>query len=136
MFWKRSPLRRTRAGSAAVELAICLPVMIVFLLGSVETADLVFLKSILKSAAYEGARKATAPGQTAANAQTAAMALLTERGVTAGIVTVAPDVTQSTATGTVVTVLVTAPLGSNSILRPVVLQGITNVSARVTMVRQ
>jgi Flp pilus assembly protein TadG len=140
MFWMRSlslcRSRRSRGGSATVEMAICLPVMIVLLLGSIETTDLVFLKSILKSAAYEGARKATAPGQTAAAAQTAATLLLTERGVTSGSVTVSPLVTSSTATGTTVCVTVSAPMGSNSILAPVVLQGITTVSAQVTMVRQ
>ena len=137
MVWMRSRLRRkSRAGSATVEMAICLPLMIVLLLGSIETADLVFLKSVLKSSAYEGARRATAPGQTAAAAQTAATRLLTERGVTSGTVTVSPSVTASTATGTTVCVTVTAPLGSNSILNPVVLQGITSVSAQVTMVRQ
>lgn len=140
MFWKRRILRgrpaKSRAGSACIEMAICLPVMIVMLLGSIETADMVYLKEILKTAAYEGARKATAPGQTSAAGQAAAQLLLTERGVTSGTVTVSPAVTTSTPTGTLITVTVTAPLGANSILPPVVLQGITSVGAKVTMVRQ
>ena len=140
MFWIQSLLgrqrRQSRGGTATVEMAICLPVMIVLLLGSIETTDLVFLKEVLKTAAYEGARKATAPGQTSAAGQTAALRLLTERGIASGTVTVSPTVTSSTTTGTSVCVTVTAPMGSNSILRPVVLQGISSVSAQVTMVRQ
>ena len=50
---KRSKTR-TR-GAAIVELAVCLPVMVLMVFGTVEVASSIFLKQTLTSAAHEGA---------------------------------------------------------------------------------
>jgi Flp pilus assembly protein TadG len=127
-----------RKGAAVVELALCLPVLMILTMGTIETTDLIFLKTRLKTAAYEGARTATAPGQTAAAATTAATNILQQRGINSGSVTINPaNIDQTTATGTQVTVTVSAPFGSNSCMKPFVLAGaVANVTASVTMIRQ
>jgi Flp pilus assembly protein TadG len=127
-----------RKGSAVVELAVCLAVLLILAMGTMETTDLIFLKQRLKTAAYEGARTATAPGQTAATALAAANSVLQQRKINSGSATINPaNVSQSTATGTTVTVTVSAPFSSNSYMKPYVLGGaVTNVTVSVTMIRQ
>jgi Flp pilus assembly protein TadG len=127
-----------RKGTAAVELAVCLPMLLIVVMGTLEATDLMFLRERLKTAAFEGARTATAPGQNAAAATAAATAVLTQRGIASGSVAITPaDVSQTTATGTQITVTVTAPMGSNSYMKPYLLGSVvTNASVSVTMIRQ
>jgi Flp pilus assembly protein TadG len=128
---------RRRKGTAAVELAVCLPMMLILTFGAMEVTDVIYLKQIMKSAAFEGARTATAPGQTSAAGTASASAVLQARGINSGTVTVTPTVTASTATGTQVIVTVTAPIGSNSYMKPFVLgTKVTTISGSVTMIRQ
>jgi Flp pilus assembly protein TadG len=58
----RLPLRRPRAGAAAVEFAVVLPLIFLLLVGTWEVARLVQVHAILSNAAREGARVA-AQGQ-------------------------------------------------------------------------
>jgi Flp pilus assembly protein TadG len=111
--------------------------MMVLVLGAIETSDMIFLRQILKSAAYEGARTATAPGKTAAAGIAAANQVLTQRGVISGTASCSPAVTVSTATGTSVTFTVTAPMASNCCVAPVVIaSSLGNMTVTVTMIRQ
>ena len=128
---------RNRNGIAAVELAICLPVLMIIALGSIEATNAIFLKQRLTSAAYEGARAAIAPGQTTAGATAAANSVLTQFGISGTTVTVNPNVTTATATGTQITVSVTAPFGSNSCMQPFIVgKVLNNVTATVVMIHQ
>ncbi len=54
--------RRRRSAVAAVEFAVCLPVIILLMYGSIEASSYIFLKQSLNAAAYEGAREAIRPG--------------------------------------------------------------------------
>jgi Flp pilus assembly protein TadG len=120
-----------------VELAVCLPLLVIIALGSIEATNAIFLKEHLTSAAYEGARKATTVGQTSTTATTTAQAVLTQFGIAGGTITVTPTVGTTTAAGTQVTVSVTAPLGSNSCLQPFIIgNAISNVGATVVMEHQ
>jgi hypothetical protein len=112
--------------------------MMVLVLGAIETSDMIFLRQILKTAAYEGARVATAPGKTAAAGIAAARQVLTQRGVKQGDAAVSPSALDATtATGTVVTVTVTAPMGSNACVNPVIIRGaLGTMTVYVTMIRQ
>ena len=58
--------RASRKGTATVEFAVCLPVLVTIVLGSIEATNAIFLKQHLTAAAYEGARKATTPAETSA----------------------------------------------------------------------
>jgi Flp pilus assembly protein TadG len=120
-----------------VELAFCLPILMIIVLGSIEATNAIFLKEHLTSAAYEGARSAITPGQTSAGATQAAQNVLTQFGISEGTVTITPTITASTPTGTQVTVNVTAPLSSNSCMQPYIIgKGITSVGATVVMNHQ
>jgi Flp pilus assembly protein TadG len=133
----RRPSVRARKGTAVAELAICLPMLMIFVLGTVEATDAVFLRHRLTTAAYEAARKATAPGQTAATAITAGTAILTSRSVHNGSVSVAPVVTANTTTGTDVSATARAPFSKNCCITPFVFAGWTgDVTVTVSMVRQ
>ena len=54
---QRSQHRATRRGVAAVELAVCLPVIILLVFGAIEASSFIFLKQSLNVAAYEGIRE-------------------------------------------------------------------------------
>jgi Flp pilus assembly protein TadG len=129
---------RSRSGAATVELAICLPILMSVALGSIEATDAIFLTEHCTSAAYEGARAATTPGQTAAGAITVANNVLTQLGITGGTVTVTPSVTATTAVGTQVSVYVSVPFSnSNSWVAPFILGRVmTTVQATVVMIHQ
>jgi Flp pilus assembly protein TadG len=106
-------------------------------LGSIEATNAIFLKQHLTSAAYEGARAAIAPGQTSAGATTAAQNVLTAFGISGGSISITPALTATTATGTQVTVTVSAPLASNSWTSAFIVgKTITTVSATAIMDHQ
>ena len=52
--------RRRRHGAAATEFAVCLPVLMLLLLGMLEACTMIFLKQSLAVAAYEGGHTALA----------------------------------------------------------------------------
>ncbi len=134
-----SPRRATqsRRGLATAELAVCLPILMVVALGSIEATNAIFLKQHLTSAAYEGARAAITPGQTSAGATTAAQNVLTAFGVSGGSISITPTVTSTTTTGTQITVTVTAPFSSNTWMSAFVVgKTLTNVGATAVMDHQ
>ena len=88
---------RSRRGVATVELAVCLPILVVIVLGSIEANSAIFLKQRLTWAAYEAARLVITPGNASSNAITAGTAVLTEFSVSGGTITVTPTVTGTTA---------------------------------------
>ena len=51
----------SRSGVAAVEFAVCLPVLVVLILGSIECCSMIFLRQSLAIVAYEGLRVAVKP---------------------------------------------------------------------------
>ena len=103
-------------------------------LAAFEAANAMFVKQGLTIAAYEAARLATETGADQSTAVTRANEILTSRRINSATVTVTPAVTQATSRGTVVTVVVSAPLAANSIGIQWFLQGQT-ASSRTVMVR-
>jgi hypothetical protein len=117
-----------------VELAVCLPVMVMLVMGSIECAHTIFLKQSLTAAAYEAVQVVTADGGTTAEAQARAGGVLTTFGVRSATTQILPEVTPLTPAGTRVMVTVSAPMQQNSIfLRYFDSAGICRAS--VTMVR-
>ena len=55
-------LRPRRRGSAVVELAICLPIVMALVWGTIELSNSIFLKQTITSAAHEGALVGTSHG--------------------------------------------------------------------------
>jgi Flp pilus assembly protein TadG len=136
----RQPSRRfksSRKGTATVEFAVCLPVLVILSLGAIEATNAIFLKERVTAAAYEGARKASTPNKTSANAIAAAQSVLTQFGVSGGTITVTPAVGTATTAGTQVTVNVSVSLSSNSWMKAFIIgKVVSNVSAKAVMDHQ
>lgn len=124
-----------RRGAATVEFAICFPVLVILVFGGVELANGIFLKQVLTTAAYEGARVAAQPTGTNTTAQARINAILAARSVQGGTSTFNPTISATLARGTRFTVTVTAPVSSNQLL-PGWSKFTGNLSYSVVMVRQ
>lgn len=109
--------RSGRRGVAAVELAICLPLLTTFTFASIELCSALYLRQTLAIAAYEGARVATHPQGLQADATQSANRILTERRINGGQITFSPTSINGLPDGTLIRVSVQAPAASNSLLR-------------------
>ncbi|MDX1948132.1 MAG: TadE/TadG family type IV pilus assembly protein [Pirellulaceae bacterium] len=105
--------QRKRRGAAAVEFAICLPLLLTLVLGVIETSNALFVQHAITCAAYEGANVASATGGTSATANTRAQQVLTSLGIKSATVSFSPAVTSSTPVGTKIVVTCTVPLTAN-----------------------
>lgn len=105
-----------RNGVAAVEFAVCLPVLVLVIIGSIEACTMVFLKESLTVAAYEGSRAALKPGATSADVVTRCNEVLAERSVEGGSVDVSPSDLGSIAAGGTMQISVTAPCEPNGVV--------------------
>ena len=143
-----SARRSGRLGMAAVELALCIPVLFAFALGAVETCNVVYVRTRMYSAAYEAARMATRPGTSTRTAATSTAVtdrcstLLTQLGVRGGQVTLtvadyATSQSKSLAAANpqdLVTVSITAPLSQNAVTSAVVVSSSITLGAQATLI--
>jgi Flp pilus assembly protein TadG len=111
---RRPPARRRTRGVAAAELAVCLPVIVLLVVATIESCSALFLKQSLTVAAYEGVRTAIQKGGTAAAVQAKCGQVLTERRVQGSQVTVNPADISTLQKGDFVNVTVSAPCPPNS----------------------
>lgn len=113
----RSPVLHAepRHGGALVEFAICLPLLMMLIFGSIEAANAIFLRQALAATAYEAAQVACNVGGQSSTARQRANQVLKARNVKSGKVTFSPNVSASTKAGTTITVKVSAPATSNAI---------------------
>jgi Flp pilus assembly protein TadG len=114
--WRhRRQAPRTR-GVAAAELAVCLPVVVLLVIATIEACSAIFLKQSLTVAAYEGVRTALEEGQTAGTVQATCNQVLTDRKVQGASVTVSPADISALQPGDYIDVTVTAPCDTNSLV--------------------
>ncbi len=136
--WKRlfrKQAANKRRGTATVELAVSLPVIVLLVFGGIEAANFIQLKQDLTICAYEAAKKATRDNASMQEAIDRFNEIATAKGISGATITFTPDFNSSTASGTEITVQVTAPAESNYEM-PVDFFQNRNLSAEVTMVRQ
>ncbi len=103
-----------RRGVTTVEVAICLPLLFLFLFASFELASANMLRHACESAAYEGARVGIVPGVTIAKIEDAVGFVMGSVGAANYDVTVTPSTIQANTQK--VTVAVEADLRQNSIM--------------------
>ena len=130
--------RRTnpaRRAVAATELAVCLPVIVLLVLGMIEACTMIFLKQSLTVAAYEGVRTAIRPNATAAGVQSTCDGVLGDRRVQGGVVAVQPNNISSAAIGQFIEVTVSAPASRNSVIPGSFFRGRT-LSATASMMKE
>lgn len=113
----------SRRGAATAEFAVCLPVIVILVLGSIEATSMIFLKQSLTVAAYEGGRTAIVPDATAADVQAVCQQILTDRRVNNATITVTPSDLDSIAPGEFIRIEVNAACDDNAILPGRIFQG-------------
>lgn len=129
------PTAGKRRGTAAVELAVCLPVIVLLVFGSIEASSFIFLKQSLNVAAYEGARQSARAGSTNEQAIARAKNILQARSVQDFEVRFPDGEVADKSRGDEIVIEVSAPTQSNS---PLAGQFVTNriLTARVVMVKE
>lgn len=125
----------SRNGSATVELAVCLPVMVILVLGAIEGASMAFLRQTLTQSAYEGVKVAVRRGNSPADSIKAAEAVLASRNLNGVQLTLDPPNPDEAAPGTPITMFATAPSDANSVVSFGPFQGKT-VTVRSVMVKE
>lgn len=108
--------KRERGGVATTELAVCLPVIVLLVVATIEACSMIYLKQTLSIAAYEGVRTAIAPRATIADVRAECNQILNDRRVVGGTVTVRPSDIASLNPGEYVDVTVTAPCSGNTVV--------------------
>jgi TadE-like protein len=112
---------RMRRGAAAVEFAVSLSALFLFVFIGIEFFRASMLRHNADCAAYEAARISFVPGATNSDAVMAATDYLTRVGIKAGSVTVSPNpVTETT---TKIQVDVQIPMNANSWIVPKFMNG-------------
>lgn len=130
----RTRPKQRRRGVAATEFAVCLPIIVLLVLGTIEACSMIFLKQTLAIAAYEGARTAIVPGKTKADVEAECNQILKDRHVSGATVTVKPSNFDTLEPGEFVDVTVSAPCNANSIVRNKFYKGKTLTSTASMMI--
>ena len=105
-----------REGVAAVEFAVCLPVLVLVIFGSIEACTMVFLKESLTIAAYEGSRVAVNATATESDVTTRCQEVLADRNVQGATIQITPSNLSAVASGSPIEVTVSAPCGPNAVM--------------------
>jgi Flp pilus assembly protein TadG len=107
--------RSDRRGVAVVELAVCLPVLLILVVGAIEGSNFIFLKQAVTVAAYESAQVVTRANGKKATAEQRADQILAARSIDQSSMVFTPSNPEAVARGEKITVTVTAPVAANSI---------------------
>ena len=135
---KQPGSRRARLGAAAVEAALCIPVIIILMFGTLEISSGFYLKESLTIAAYEGARTGAKRRATSGQVRARVLDILAARNVSlgdSGVITITPgDLTTLDALEPL-TVTVEVPSAGNSAL---IFDSLANrtINASVRMARE
>ncbi len=128
-------LSTDRRGVAATEFAVCLPVIVLLVLGMIECCTMIFLKQSLSIASYEGIRTALEERAVSADVARTSQQILAQRRVQNGTVAVSPNNIPGVPVGQYITVTVSAPADSNSVIPGSFFRGRT-LSASATMMKE
>ncbi len=124
-----------RHGIAAVEFAVCLPVLVLVVFASIEACTMVFLKEALTMTAYEGSRIALTPGMTEADVTTTCQQILTARNISDATISEVPNNLATTPAGDPIAITVTAPCSSNAVM-PVWFYGGTSLNGKAVVMKE
>lgn len=128
-------LRIKRRGSVVVEMAFCLPLIVLLILGTIESCSMIFLKQSLTIASYEGARRALEPGAMASDVEAVINQVLSDRRIVDGTVQITPNDFQNAFTGDSIEIVVTAPCETNRII-PMKFYAGQSITGTTTMLKE
>jgi Flp pilus assembly protein TadG len=100
-----------------IEFAICLPVMLVLVLGAIESCSMIFVNQSLNVVAYETVRATVKSNAQPGDGQARAQQVIAERRLKKAVVTFNPSNPELADRGTPITVTITAPTSDNSVMR-------------------
>ena len=126
---------QSRRGVAAVEFAVCLPVIVLLVFGAIEASSFIFLKQSLNVAAYEGAREAIRVGAGNSEASECVRNILDSRRVRDFQVSFPNGDAGTARRGEEIVIEVMAPTSTNSPLAGPFVNN-RNLVARVVMVKE
>ena len=128
-------VRKDRSGVAAVEAAICFPLIILLMLGTLEITAGLYLRESLSVSCFEACRVGTRRGATAQDVQARALEVLEDRGVVGGNVIITPDDFGGLSALDQISVEISAPTAGNSIF---IFDNLADrtVYSKVTMIRE
>lgn len=130
---RRAATRPARVrGVAATELAVCLPVIVLLVLGTIEACSALFLKQALTTSAYEGVRTAIARGSVASDVEAASNQILSDRKIKNATITITPVNFTSLNPGDYVDITVSAPCNTNTLVPATFFRGKT-LTAKASM---
>jgi hypothetical protein len=105
-----------RKAAAIIELAVCLPLLVLVTLGTIEACAMLFLKQTLAIAAFEGARLGVVPGSESFNVEAQSQLILTDHAVQGYSISMEPADPRTLSSGDYMRVTVTAPCAPNSLI--------------------
>jgi Flp pilus assembly protein TadG len=133
--YKRIKKGNRRSGAAVVEFAVCLPVILLIVLGSIEAASMLFLRQALVQSAYEGVKVAARNNGDNARATEAVENVAEGRRLKNMSVTFSPKNVAAASQGEIIRVTVSAPGDANSFIPFGPFKNRT-VSAQAVMVKE
>jgi len=107
--------RASRSGLAVSELAICLPIMVLIVFGSLQMCNVIYLKHALVTAAYEGSLELAKSSTTNANVELRIQQVLEARRINDATIEILPAGANVATTphGETLTIRITATSASN-----------------------
>lgn len=127
--------RDLKRGTACVELAVCLPVIVLLVFASLEGANMLFLREAVVQSAYETAKSVAKTNGVQSRAVTLGEQVLASRGVVAPTINFIPANVQNLPAGTPFTVTVAVPGNSRSITGIGPFNGLT-IRAQAAMIKE
>ncbi|TWU51900.1 TadE family protein [Rubripirellula reticaptiva] len=105
-----------RVGTAIVELAVCLPVLVMMTLATVEACTMLYVQQTLKTTAFEGARVGIVPGATVENINFQCETLLDSHSINGYAISANPSDPTQLSQGDWLEITITAPFADNSLV--------------------
>lgn len=124
-----------RCGVACVELAVCLPLIMLLILASLEGSNMLFLRQAVVQSAYETAKVAAKPSADRARAVQLGEQVLASRNVVQPQIEFIPDNFETLQPGELFAVEVSVPGDSRSITGFGPFNGLT-IRARITVSKE
>lgn len=128
--------RAQRRGTAVVEFALIVPVMLTLTFGLIEISRISMIKESITQASREGARVGVRPSATFIDVQTRVNEELAIMGLDSATVLVTPTYLEQALPGEDVSVSVTVPIASVSWVPGILSFGVSDIVAETVMRRE
>ncbi len=118
-----------------VEMAVCLPVLVILVFGAIEAAEFIHLKQDLAICTYEAAKIASKASKKNNDVTKRFDEMASAKSMKSASVSISPDLSSATASGTEVTLTATVQTDSNYSL-PFRFFGGISLTKKVVVARQ